>query len=38
MQVKVAGTADNDAKSGNLRLRQAWQAQLLVQLFGPSGA
>jgi NADPH-dependent 2,4-dienoyl-CoA reductase/sulfur reductase-like enzyme len=38
VQVKVAGTADNDAKAGNLRLRQAWQARLLEELFGPSGA
>jgi hypothetical protein len=38
MQVKVAGTADNQARAGNLRLRQEWQAQLLRELFGPSGA
>jgi NADPH-dependent 2,4-dienoyl-CoA reductase/sulfur reductase-like enzyme len=38
MQVKVAGTADNQATAGNLRLRQEWQTQLLGELFGPSGA
>ena len=38
LQVKVAGTADNQAKAGNLRLRREWQARLLGELFGRSGA
>jgi NADPH-dependent 2,4-dienoyl-CoA reductase/sulfur reductase-like enzyme len=38
MDVKVAGTADNQASAGNLRLRRKWQAQLLGELFGRSGA
>jgi NADPH-dependent 2,4-dienoyl-CoA reductase/sulfur reductase-like enzyme len=38
MQVKVAGTADNQATAGNLRLRREWQARLLGELFDRSGA
>lgn len=34
VQVRVAGTSDNDAKASNLRLRRAWQARLLRELFG----
>ena len=34
LQVKVAGTADNQAKAWNLRLRREWQARLLGELFG----
>jgi NADPH-dependent 2,4-dienoyl-CoA reductase/sulfur reductase-like enzyme len=37
-QVKVAGTADNAATAGNLRLRREWQAGLLAELFGRSDA
>jgi NADPH-dependent 2,4-dienoyl-CoA reductase/sulfur reductase-like enzyme len=34
VQVKVAGSADNDATAANLRLRREWQARLLAEMFG----
>jgi hypothetical protein len=37
-QVKVAGTADNAATAGNLRLRREWQACQLAELIGRSDA